>query len=127
MGRKSVARGSYRAPSKKAPQRGAADTLLWLILLTITKSINAVSAVAGKWLLSTLWAGKSVLSLSAWLRRLVLRLVGWIWQPATSERHIIQRWARTWGVAAVRRFHIVLGEGMRGARSVGLRGGGQGR
>jgi hypothetical protein len=110
MKSKKLSRGPYGG----LKQRSQADRLfLWILqlsLVSISKSVTAVSSTCGRWLALQLYVGRSGLRLLTWLKSIVLHAVAWLFQPALPRQHWIQRWGRAYGIAAFKRVHVLLGE-----------------
>lgn len=108
--RKAAAAG----PHAQLAARSNADKLaLWLfqvLLITLSKSLSSVGSLGGRWFAMQLWCGRSTLHLARWLKTLLLHSIAWLWQPSGPRSSWPQRWARAFGVEAIRRVHVLVGE-----------------
>lgn len=72
----------YKKAGALEPSPSAADKLLSLVLrlliVALWKSVKALSVPFGKLFAVYFWLGKSVVSISLWLEKLLLRTVGWL-------------------------------------------------
>lgn len=81
-----------------------------LTFLAVWKSLATLSAPIAKVLAFYLWAGRSVLKLTAWTETLVLRLIGWLASPAFPSSRWLRQWGRTYVPLDVRKWHAVVGK-----------------
>lgn len=107
--KKSVSRPYGAIKHQTAEQK----LLLWIIqlsLVSISRTLTAVSAPFSRIIAVQLFCGRSALRLLTWIKGVVLHWIAWLWQPAFSRQSVISRVSRQYGVAAIRRCHVILGE-----------------
>jgi hypothetical protein len=114
------ARSALRAKRGAVPAVQSHDSsrlLIWifqLLLVSISKSLTSVSGFAGRILAFQLWGCRSTFRVFVWLRRVIERCTAYLWAPAFtnvgSRGHSLQRWVQGYGLPALRRLHVVLGE-----------------
>jgi hypothetical protein len=81
-----------------------------LTFLAVWRALGTLSAPVARVLALYIWAGRSVLKLTAFSQTLVLRLVGWLGAPAFKQSRA--RWIRRWSYVPldVRKWHVVVGK-----------------
>jgi hypothetical protein len=92
-------------------QRANGDKLiLWLLQLLLVSVYRIHSLTVGRVVASSLLCGRRAFSLLTWTQRTVFHVVGALWRPFGPPDSRLQRFARSWGLAAVRRVDVLLGE-----------------
>lgn len=85
------------------------DFVFRLLLVALWKSIGALAVPFGKLFAVYFWLGKSVVTLSLWLEKRLLNLVGWLSGTAFGRNDRIGRISHFYVGADVKRWHLGLG------------------
>lgn len=80
-----------------------------LLLITLWKSLGALSVPFGKLFAVYFWLGKSVVNISLFLEEQLLKAVGWLSGTAFGRHQHAGKLSRLYLGADVRRWHIGLG------------------
>lgn len=91
---------------------------LQLSVLALWKSFTTISAPFARILAFYVWVGRAGFKVTAWLQRVLLKLVGWLGSPAFERSHWLRQWSRNYMPGDVRRWHLIVGERLLGSSVV---------